>query len=402
MDNQEELDDRFLSLFKAASFIARYKEGVITPEEEKTLQQWLGTSTKNQEWFNELTSIEDPNEHLVAVKEFQKSSKEEFIRTFKGAGLSSRVRRRNRITTIGALAVLVISGTIYYTVYRNHPSVLSSDQHTAVALTDLPPGGNRAMLKLADGRVITLDSAQNGELSKQGNTVVNKTGSGMLAYEVQNNKSAVIGDNILSTPVGGRYMVVLPDGTKVWLNSSSSLRYPTAFVGRKREVTLTGEAYFEIVHDNAMPFYVKVNNAILEDVGTHFDVMAYDDEPAFRTSLFEGAVKVSKDKYSGLLQPGQQVSIDGLGNYSLSKANAASVLSWKNQEFYFDQDNIETIMRQIARWYGVSVSYDTRMPGMTFTGEITRNIGLSEVLKMMQSEGVQFRMEGKTITVVSK
>jgi transmembrane sensor len=266
---------------------------------------------------------------------------------------------------------------------------------------DVFPGGNKAVLTLANGKTIYLDNAQNGVLAKQGDAQINKTRDGQLVYrsgnEGQNDASEI---NIVSTPRGGQYQLVLNDGSKVWLNSASSVSFPAVFTGKTRDVEITGEAYFEVAKNAEKPFRVKTNNVLVEVLGTHFNVMAYNDENAVKTTLLEGAVKISNNENASVLKPGQQASLNQNGQIRVvNNPDADDSIAWKDGLFQFSDAGIETIMRQVARWYDVSVSYEGKIPEREFTGRISRNVKASELLNMLKYEGVNFKIEDKHITI---
>jgi transmembrane sensor len=269
---------------------------------------------------------------------------------------------------------------------------------------DLPPGTNKAMLILGDGTTVALDSAKNGTLAKQGYTQVLKVGGGELTYEpttVEVGDSALV-YNTVATPRGGEYRVVLPDGSRVWLNAASSIRFPTAFKGKDREVELTGEAYFEVAANPKQPFHVRVNDMQVKVLGTCFDVMAYEDEASITTSLLQGAVRVEQGGASDLLKPGQGVSLNRLsGEMKIAPADTDQVVAWKNGLFLFEGVTIDRVMRQLARWYDIEVVYDGQM-SKHYSGGFSRNASLEEVLRVLQL-GVKgrFVLEGKTVRVQS-
>ena len=260
------------------------------------------------------------------------------------------------------------------------------------------PGGNHAVLTMSDGSTILLDSMQNGTL-QQGNTKVNKQG-GLLIYDTHASSiaNAPVVYNTLSTPRGGQYQVVLPDGSKVWLNAASSLLFPTAFTGSQRKVELTGEAYFEVAKNKDKPFLVKVGDMQVKVLGTHFNINAYSDENTIRTSLLEGSVKIIKDNKSKLLKPGNQAVLNKKQNeIDITDIDMNGVMAWKNGLFQFEGDNITTIMREIGRWYNVEIVYSGKVPARTFEGKISRNAELSEVLRILELSKVKFSVVGRTI-----
>jgi ferric-dicitrate binding protein FerR (iron transport regulator) len=273
---------------------------------------------------------------------------------------------------------------------------------------DITPGGNKAVLTLVDGSTIILDSASNGILSQQGNVKVQKLESGLLAYTINGspvteNEEAFF--NTISTPRGGQYQVTLADGTKVWLNAASSIRFPVVFTGAERKVEITGEAYFEVAKNAAMPFKVKAAGSEVEVLGTHFNVNAYYDEAAVKTTLLEGLVKVSGPASTAgqsprFLQPGQQSAVNREGKISiLNNADTEEAVAWKDGRFQFKSADLKSILRQIARWYDVEVEYKGNA-NLHFTGQLTRNDNVSKVFEKLALTGeVHFRIEGKKIIV---
>jgi ferric-dicitrate binding protein FerR (iron transport regulator) len=281
---------------------------------------------------------------------------------------------------------------------------------------DFSPGGDKAVLELADGSKIVLDNASNGALAQQGLTKVIKLDNGQLAYHVGKKGvettgaiSEAIRYNTISTPRGGQYQVVLPDGSKVWLNAVSSLRFPTSFTGGKeRRVELTGEAYFDVTKNASMPFRVVTMGELatrqpleIEVMGTEFDLMAYADEDRQKVTLINGAVKASSGKEQLTLKPNQQASLDkkstGLNLTSIS--NIEETTAWKDGYFQFQDASIESIMRQATRWYDVEVVYDGKV-NQQFIGKVRRQVNLSTLLKILEATGwVHFRIDGKKVTV---
>lgn len=262
-------------------------------------------------------------------------------------------------------------------------------------------GGNKAVLTLADGSNIVLDSTHNGTLTKQGNTKVVQVNMATLAYHSDTESSQQVVYNTLATPSGGQYQLILPDGSKVWLNAASSIHFPTVFKGNERHVTVTGEAYFEVAKNAAMPFIISVKDMEVKVLGTHFDIMAYDDESTMNTTLLEGSVKVSQGNLVRMLVPGQQSNIDKTGSIKVTDAAVEEVMAWKNGWFQFNAHDIKTVMRQISRWYNVEVVYEGKIPAGHFTGLVSRNNDISQVLKIMQSAGVRFKIEGRKLIVLA-
>ncbi|HEV7333889.1 MAG TPA: FecR domain-containing protein [Flavisolibacter sp.] len=268
-----------------------------------------------------------------------------------------------------------------------------------VTKNDVLPGGNNAVLTLADGSHIVLNSEQNGELVQQGGTKVLKL-DGTLTYAPSDSGISTVVYNTISTPRGGQYQIVLADGSSVWLNAASSLRFPTSFTGRERRVEITGEAYFEVAKKKDKPFVVSVNGSEVQVLGTHFNIMAYEDETTLKTTLLEGAVKFSKGTQAVVLKPGQQSQLKENGDINVqSGVDVERVVSWKNGYFDFDGTDIQTVTKQLARWYDIEVVVTRRIEDR-FYAEIPRNTKLSDALRALELTGkVQFKLEGRKVTV---
>jgi ferric-dicitrate binding protein FerR (iron transport regulator) len=271
---------------------------------------------------------------------------------------------------------------------------------------DVNPGGNKAILTLGDGSNINLGGAQNGTLATQGNIKVIKSEDGQLLYYADCTNASSLVYNTISTPRGGTYQLVLSDGTKVWLNAASSLRFPTSFKGKTREVTLTGEGYFEVAKNKSMPFHVNVNNMTVEVLGTHFNVNAYGEENAISTTLLEGAVKVKKEGPSNgiphtmLLKPGEQADLSKEGVFTMNHhADIKSITAWKDNNFEFNNTSVRDIMRQVTRWYDVEVEYMEPITPFTMTGKISRNVNLSQLMEMLKYAGLNMEIENKKIII---
>jgi transmembrane sensor len=315
-----------------------------------------------------------------------------------------------------AASVLLLLGV--FAIYRfqnNKPSKTAQLASVTILKNDVAPGGNKATLTLANGTTIILDNAHSGALATQGNTQVLKLNDGQLQYKESSEVSPSGGDlegafNTMSTPRGGQYQLTLSDGTKVWLNAASSLRYPATFTGKDRQVELNGEAYFEVAHNAAMPF--KVNVAGKEEVevlGTHFNINSYSDEPAVKTTLLEGSVKVTpainttiSTQLATILKPGEQAQMQAGGKINRqTNVDIGKVMAWKNNIFNFNNENIESIMRQLSRWYNVDIRFEGTIPGIKFSGEIGRNLSLKQVLSILDETRIKYRIEGKTLVISS-
>jgi transmembrane sensor len=308
-----------------------------------------------------------------------------------------RYPRLRTFAAAAAVLALAVSGLLYFMRETPPPTRGTS---TFAADHQVKPGGNKAVLTLADGSQITLDSAGNGAIAQQGNVQVIKLNSGQLAYQAGGAGQPKSGYNTLTTPRGGQFRIVLPDGSNVWLNAASSLRFPTAFAGKERAVELQGEAYFEIAENTQQPFKVMVNDMTVQVLGTHFNVMAYADEQQARTTLLQGAVKVVRGVQALTLKPGQQAVTDHQSNINLKEnINLEEVVAWKNGYFQFNHEPLEGVMRQVGRWYDAEIAYEGNVPSREFGGQVLRSSSITDVLKMLELTGVHFRVEGKKIIV---
>lgn len=300
-----------------------------------------------------------------------------------------------------AAIFIVLLGTVL-TLYLGNKS--SNQQLVAAAQkasqTDAMPGGNKAVLVLANGDSIILNDASNGQIAHEGNASVSKINNGLLAYQPgSTDSSAAVAWNTITTPRGGQYNIKLADGSMVWLNSASSITFPTAFNGNTREVKITGEAYFEVAKNAAKPFFVKSSGQTVQVLGTHFNINAYDDEPGIRTTLLEGSIKINTGNSSRILTPGQQVIVNGNAIVLEKSPNLVASTAWKDGLFIFDDTDLPQLMRQIARWYDVDIIYRGKPGDYSFVGEIKRNTPLSSVLKILEASGVRFSLENKQLII---
>ena len=317
----------------------------------------------------------------------------------------SKQRQKFKVRTwyaAAATVILILTSGLYYINLKEKTSVIVK-QESPRFKNDVSPGDNRAVLTLDDGSKINLDDAQNGILASEDHTDIRKTASGQLEYSAGDELIERVKYNTLSTPMGGQYQLSLPDGTRVWLNSGSSIRFPTAFVGNNRIIELNGEAYFEVKENKKMPFIVRTNNSMdIRVLGTQFNVMAYDNEKSIKTTLVEGSVQILKESGTAFLEPGQAAILNkGTGKIKVASADIEESVAWKNGLFMFSNENIESIMRKVARWYNIEVEYQGNLSDKDFVGTISRNKNISELLKMLELTGaVHFRIEGRRVTVM--
>ncbi|NIG55764.1 FecR family protein [Chitinophaga sp. Cy-1792] len=297
-------------------------------------------------------------------------------------------------------AVLTVTATLYY--YHGKTAHPKSDL-AQVLQNDVAPGGDKAILTLANGEKVILDSSKQGVILSQSGIIVQKNGTGQVVYQVSGKQDAPVEFNTITTPPGGQFVVVLPDGSRVWLNSCSSLHFPTDFREPQRSVDLKGEAYFEVADNASKPFHVTVNEIDIKVLGTRFNVMAYTDEENIRTTLLQGAVQLWNNNTPLLLKPGEE------GRYNRNQAtmvamagNEEDALAWKNGYFSFEHADLKSITRQLARWYDLEIVYEGNLPEQRFMGMISRNGPLSGALNVLRGMGVRSRLEGKKLVIMPK
>ncbi|HVU54717.1 MAG TPA: FecR domain-containing protein [Puia sp.] len=386
----------------------KYLAGSASPEEEELLLRVYETYQDNQEWdSHELDRIDALEDKLFERIKLAMHTPETAV---DGAGrVPAEARRLPLRRILIAASVILIAGVGMLFLLRPRPAGAPVAETPAPGpKQDFSPGGNNAYLVLSDGQKLALNQAKVGLLAQQGSHAVIKKEDGQIVYspvgaDVPVTRSIAL--NKIVVPVGGQYRVMLPDGTHVWLNAASSLEYPVEFTGDRRQVKLTGEAYFEVARNTAMPFIVNVNDKMDVNVlGTHFNIMAYDDEEKIATTLLEGAVKVVDRAHPGnvkTLTPGQQANRAENGGIDVTDVDTEEAIAWKDGQFLFVNEDIHSIMRKLARWYDVKVEYSRSLKNKSFDGSISRNRNISEVLKLMElTKSVHFTYGERKITVM--
>jgi ferric-dicitrate binding protein FerR (iron transport regulator) len=376
------------------TLLDKYLAGKATPEEERLLEEYYRR-------LDERSDLELSPEEESAMQ--QLILKNVWAQIGGGPRVIPMKRSRSVIWYAAASIILALSVGAYFTL-RNQKPV---QQITQNQVHDIAPGSNKATLTLSDGSQIVLSGAKNGTIASQGPAVVNKTADGQLSYVTsgQDNARAASATlfNILSTKRAEQYALTLPDGSKVWLNAASSLKYPVAFNGRDRTVELTGEAYFEVVHKSAQPFRVKVKGETVEDIGTHFNINAYNDEPVLKTTLVEGAVQISAGAQTVRLIPGQAAIAKSDGKISVIAADTEGAIAWKSGYFNLNSENLASIMRKVSRWYDADVTFeDPKLQDQVFGGTLTasRFKNVSQLLSKLQLTGaIHYRIENKKIII---
>jgi transmembrane sensor len=387
-----------------SDLLKRYQLGTCTEEERKWVEGWY--SERRNNIYNPLTNEE---EALAGEKIY---SNVMTVLTYESQKNVVPLWRQPRVWWVAAGTILLMATTWYFVMNNKPVTTQTAEVPKPVIQPTVVPGGNKAVLTLADGSTIVLDSAADGALTQQGATMVMKKQDGELVYKTEGNQAQqAVAMNTISTPRGGQYQVVLPDGTRVWLNAVTALRFPASFTGDKRVVELTGEAYFEVAQQPAAngngkrPFIVNILSAAgenqVEVLGTHFNVKAYNDEASIKTTLLEGSVKMSSGRGQYLMKPGQQARVERNGQMVLDEdADVDEAVAWKNGRFQFTDASVETVMREIARWYNVEIEYAGKVPAEKFEGEIPRNSNITEVFKILELSNVHCKIEGKKIKVL--
>lgn len=365
---------------EAKEFLSKYEAGNCNDFEKALVEQWLFQFNQEQVGWSD--------ERLTAVRQevWQKLPQQQ-------------VRQINWWPRVAAAASILICLSIGFYLLKYRSTELTKVNLQAASVL---PGGNKAVLTLGNGKQIVLTTAKNGQLAVEGGAAINKTADGNLVYNsAQSDRvSDALIYNTINTPKGGQYHLTLADGTGVWLNAASSIKYPAVFTGNKRSVEITGEAYFEVAHNADKPFRVTFNEQTVEVLGTHFNINAYADEPKTKTTLLEGKIKLAKVGYTAVLSPGQEANL-AAGGYQVKEADLEQAIAWKNGLFHFDNTDVKTLMRQVSRWYDVEVAYDGKTTDYKFAGDLRRNTNLADLLQILEQGGIHFRIEGRKLIVTS-
>jgi transmembrane sensor len=381
----------------------RYLNNTCTPEERNDFLEMVD-NPQHQEEIKRL--LEAAIETAVPDRRLEKEKADQLFATIMASSsqqapvVSINTRRFSWQKIAVAASVIFLAGIslfLFFQSNRHQPetkTVSAAKQNHPIL-----PGRDNAILTLSDGTKVVLDSASNGALANQGNTAIIKSG-GQVRYTSKQKEQAAI-YNTIATARGNQYQLILSDGTKVWLNAASSLQYPVSFTGNERRVSMTGEVYFEVAHNSASPFKVTVNGMEVTVLGTRFNVNSYTDEKGIKTTLLEGAVKVSKENEKAVLKPGQQATLTESGALRFANdVDVDEVVAWKNGSFIFNGQNVEAVMRQIGRWYDVDVIYKGPISKETFSGVVSRKSKLPDVLKILEDGGVKFKVENRKIFVM--
>ncbi|WP_316789963.1 FecR family protein [Pedobacter frigoris] len=401
-----------MNLQEVKELLELISSGNFTKQQEDAFMKWLDEADKLEyltvlNWWEEI--LEKRKDHgvadsgLISRIEAGLNHIETPVAPFQIKKQNSEKNNLRIIFAVAASLIMILSAGLFF--YNNN-SKKPLANHISRISNDIKPGGNKATLILSDGSKIDLNDVNAGGIvANQAGIRIVKNKDGQLVYNIVNNaESDVTGlYNTIQTPLGGQYQVNLPDGTSVWLNAASSLRYPVNFGGDERRVELTGEGYFEVAKNKDKPFRVQTRNQIVEVLGTHFNINSYDEEEYTKTSLLEGSVRVQSviNKRTVLLIPGQQSL---LNDYTLNvkEIDVNEVAAWKDGYFVFNNESAEAVMRKIARWYDLEVVYENNISNIDFAGSVARYKNVSEIIKTLELTGlVHFKLEGRKITVIA-
>jgi transmembrane sensor len=408
-----------------AALLLKQLRQEITDEELQYLERWKAAHPSNARVYDRVNDSEQLMADLTSMKQVDMDGWWQKISTQITPIKRTVPFYRQWYTYAAAAVVLIVAGVLTWQYWQPEKMPATVTEKYIPAIVDVQPGGNKATLTLSNGTVIDLGKADSGKLAQEGNVHVVKQKEGEIRYERKGDVDTQQGIvwNTLNTPRGGQYSLVLPDGSKVWLNAASSIKYPTQFSANERRVMITGEAYFDVVSSRPgskkLPFIVNVQSvagagvAEVEALGTSFNIMAYDDETAVTTTLLNGKVKISalqspkgESNAFKLLAPGQQAQIPHMTVAGkepikvIDLVEAEEVLGWKNGLVSLQNADIRTIMRMISRWYNIEVTYEAQAPGYTFTGTLPLKENLSAVIKVLEFNGVRFKLEQNKLIVL--
>ena len=375
--------------------IEKYNNQTANPTERMMVEEWYDRVDGEELMQNEFNNQETKKqifENISARIEEKKNEKKPLkLKAFYPLLLKA-----------AAIIVILLTGTYIYLKQTDHSSLNTSLKGKKSSII---PGGDNAVLLLADGSKIVLNNASDGQIADQLGVKVVKTKSGELIYRfARNTNSKSVAVNTVITPRGGQYHLILVDGTEVWLNAASSIKFPTAFNGANRRVEISGEVYFEVAKNKNKPFIVHTDQSDIKVLGTHFNINAYDDEEYQRTTLLEGSIEIKRGNRKALLIPGQQANInqqsDQINIQEVEDPDA--IIAWKNGYFQFEKSDLQSVMRQISRWYDTDVSYNGAIPTKQYTGKIPRSVNAIKLIEMLSYSGIHCNIEHNQITVNPK
>ncbi|WP_256002034.1 FecR family protein [Pedobacter deserti] len=386
--------ENYSKYYAYGQLILRHLKGELDLAEQAELDRWLNEDSRNREIFERLTEEDCVSAELEL---FAGSDKEAARRALISRLVPAKsVRLWPRIAVAAASVIAIIGLVLFF----NAPDSSDIKGKQLSKYDGIHPGENRATLTLSNGKTIALNSSKTGVLV-DATTITYADGSELDGLAAREADAATM----VSTPRGGTYQVILPDGSKVWLNASSSLKFPASFANtQQREIYLQGEGYFEVAKDKSRPFVVHAAGQVVRVLGTHFNLNAYGDEPVVKTTLLEGSVVIVPDKTiddteSALLKPGQQ-AVFKAGQLKISDADTEQAVAWKNGFFIFKNQTLPEIMKEVARWYDIEVRYEGYKSNLTFSGTLPRNTDISAIFRMLNAtENIRLEVRGKVITI---
>jgi len=374
-----------MSKTEILALLERYQNGTLSQADKDKLDAWYLSMASNSDLKLSENELEESYNYL-------RSQLSPIVET-------KVVQLWKRVAVAASVAILIGLGVFYFSKPQTQSNQIVNQPH------DITPGGTKGVLTLSNGKQIVLaDISEKGTIALENDVTIKLYANGVVTYVINSKEDSSKEDansfNTLSTPTGGQYNIVLGDGTKVYLNAVSSIKYPTQFSGDKRIVELEGEAYFEVAKNRKKPFIVKSGDQTVEVLGTHFSVHNYNDESVIKTTLLEGSVAISHKNKKVILKPGQQSNVsNSFDNIQVKEVDTEVAIAWKNGRFKFDNADLKSVMQQLERWYGVNVVYKGNVSDVRFNGGTFMNKNLSEVLKVLELSHIKFKIEGKTIIV---
>lgn len=406
--NREEL--QFERAIYTSKLVLKYLQEELSDSEQKELDVWIEESESNRETFSALTNSANLN---AGLQEFARYDVEagrrklfEKILTAKdqdslgkesdGVGLIKSLFRQ---WMYFAAAVVVLGLTIALVIdFQNKPVISFPEEN--IVMIKVPD--NHTYLTRSDGTIVRLDTVSIGTIMRDAGAKITKTDDGEITYEVGDSAPEEVVYNSITTPAGSTQRVVLPDGSRVWLNPQSRLEFPTTFINKVRNVSLRGEGYFDVAEDKSKPFHVTVDSIDIMVTGTVFNINNYKDENIVKSTVIEGGVRITKNEVSFLLAPGQQLQFNrATNNVNVEeKPDLEAATAWRNRMFYLDNSDVPSLMRQISRWYDISIEYaEGGPPKGNFYGEISKNISFDELLMVLNEAGIKTKLVGRTLVV---
>ncbi len=391
--------NNYRQYFHLGDLISKYLKNELAPDEKTELNLWLKSDERNRELFDKITEEVYAGTQAPTFSAAEKEKAWEQIK--KNTGYHKNTTRPARpgqslIYIAAAASVLLVIG-LAVTTYFNKKA------EQALHVSAILPGGDKAVLTLTNGSQVVLSDARAGEIGRQQNVEIKQTAKGWITYTAEGPAQTAAAFNTLTTPRGGQYAIILQDGTKVWLNAASTLKYPVVFAGNERRVELSGEAYFEVAKNAEKPFLVKTAGQTVRVLGTHFNVNSYADEKVTRTTLLEGKVTVTGNTGGQTLKlrPGEEAITAGSKVQLAATPDIDGAMAWKEGKFLFNNTDLHTVMRMLSRWYDVDVEYQGPVAEHHYSGRISRNAPVSQVFEILKTSGINFIINGRKIIVKS-